>query len=157
MAKSHPFFRYPNHWTVRKARKQFFAHNGFGEHHYHQKWAMYWLGPIPVIQYNFYERRRGLPLHDIHHILTEYDTTLEGEAQLAAWELGSGCKDYLAAWLYDTLAAGLGLGLNRKKVLQAFLRGRRCQNLYGRSLDQDLMLRDLGSLREELYLSFSAS
>ena len=51
--------------------------------------------------------------HDLHHILTEYDTTWTGEAEVSAWELATGCKNYLAAWILDGLIIPLGQSKNR--------------------------------------------
>ena len=42
-------------------------------------------------------------------MLTEYDTNWVGEAEIGAWEIASGCGRYLAAWVLNLGAFGLGL------------------------------------------------
>ena len=53
---------------------------------------------------NFNARRKALLKHDIHHLHTEYSTTLSGESEISAWEIASGCKKYWAAFFIDTSA-----------------------------------------------------
>jgi NADPH:quinone reductase-like Zn-dependent oxidoreductase len=38
----------------------------------------------------------GVKLHDIHHVLTGYDTTWRGKAEIGAWEIASGCGRHYA-------------------------------------------------------------
>ena len=82
---------------------------------------------LPVIGY-----RNSLILHDVHHLLTGYGTSLPGEFQLAAWELGSGgCGWSVLFWIDRALAVVLGLVFLPLRTLRAFRAGLRCQNLYG--------------------------
>jgi len=38
------------------------------------------------------QQQQRLLLHDVHHLVTGYDTSFRGELELAAWELASpGC------------------------------------------------------------------
>ncbi|HTA62518.1 MAG TPA: hypothetical protein VK835_08680 [Bacteroidia bacterium] len=79
---------------------------------------------------NFDARRKAVIKHDIHHLLTEYETTVAGESEISAWEVASGCKSYWAAFLIDVSGAMLGILFNFLGVLKAFARGRRTKNLY---------------------------
>ena len=46
-----------------------------------------------------YGLKRTLVLHDLHHLLTGYDTSWTGELEVAAWELGSGgCGSHFLFW-----------------------------------------------------------
>ncbi|HXD93511.1 MAG TPA: hypothetical protein VNX01_09875 [Bacteroidia bacterium] len=79
---------------------------------------------------NFDARKKAVIKHDIHHLLTEYETTVAGESEISAWEVASGCKSYWAAFLIDVSGAMLGILVNFLGVLKAFARGRRTKNLY---------------------------
>ncbi len=103
---------------------------------------------------NSRSRRRAVPLHDLHHVLTGYPTTFLGEAEIGAWELASGCRDCWAAWVLNAGAAAVGfLFLNPRAVVRAFARGRRTRNLYGRVVSDALLARSLTEVRVELGLS----
>lgn len=80
---------------------------------------------------NFNARRKALIKHDIHHLVTGYPaSSFLGEAKISAWEIGSGCKKYWAAFLIDTSGLMIGAPLNFLGILKAFSRGRRTKNLY---------------------------
>lgn len=79
---------------------------------------------------NFKARRKAVIKHDIHHIVTGYRSTLKGETEIGAWEIGSGCKGYWAAWVLDASGVMTGIVFNLWGVLKAFARGRRTRNLY---------------------------
>jgi hypothetical protein len=101
---------------------------------------------IPVVGY-----RDALLLHDVHHALTGYDTSLCGELELAAWELASGgCRSSIPFWIDRLLALLLGLVLVPRRMLRAARAGRPCKNLYGErparilALDFDEVRRRVG-------------
>ena len=79
---------------------------------------------------NFDARRKAVIKHDIHHLLTEYETTVAGESEISMWEIASGCKSYWAAFFIDASGAMLGILVNFWGVLKAFARGRKTKNLY---------------------------
>ena len=79
---------------------------------------------------NFDARKKAVIKHDIHHLLTEYETTVAGESEISAWEVASGCKSYWAAFLIDVSGAALGFLTNFWGVFKAFARGLRTKNLY---------------------------
>ncbi len=79
---------------------------------------------------NFKARRKAVIKHDIHHIVTGYRSTFKGESEIGAWEIGSGCKHYWAAWVLDASGFMTGIVFNLWGVLKAFARGRRTRNLY---------------------------
>jgi hypothetical protein len=144
---------YPDTDRLIDARGRYFAANGFpSDGGYSARWVRIALGPVPIYIYNSTSRVRAVRLHDLHHVLTEYDTTLIGEAEIGAWELGSGCKDYVAAWFLNFGAVLIGLWLSPGRVREAFARGRRTGNLYGRTFDDALLQRSVGELRHELQL-----
>ncbi len=102
---------------------------------------------------NFGARRKAVVKHDIHHILTGYETTLSGESEISAWEIASGCKDCWVAFFIDTSGVMVGLPINFRGVLKAFARGRRTRNLYHNLFTTDEALdMSIEKLRYELYL-----
>src|SRR5207253_5131944 len=52
----------------------------------------------------------------------------------SAWELGAGCRDFLASWLLNLGGTAMGAVIVPRKTFRAFCRGRRCRSLYGRRL-----------------------
>lgn len=118
--------------TVREARRRFFAANGFApDGGYDDDWADAEFGPLAYRVPNLRARGEALRVHDLHHLVTGYSTDWRGEAQISAWELGSGWGRYPYAWiiaLFGFVSGLLGLPAD---TLRAFVRGRRSRgNLY---------------------------
>ncbi|MES2763049.1 MAG: hypothetical protein V4677_12625 [Bacteroidota bacterium] len=102
---------------------------------------------------NFDARRKAVILHDIHHLITDYTTTLAGESEISAWEIGSGCKSYWAAFLIDTSGLMVGIPFNFFGVLKAFARGRRTKNLYHNTISlEEAMDMNVSELKKVFYL-----
>jgi len=139
--------------TLARARREFFVLTGFRESDYSNLIAKFKVGPFPLYFYNFKSRRDAVAIHEVHHILTGYDTSLIGEGQVSAWELGSGFKPTGLATTYILLGAATGLILDRKKTWAAFRRGLRSRNLYGQTLTPKVLLKTLGQLRREYGLA----
>lgn len=96
--------------------------------------------------------KNALSMHDMHHVLTDYDTSVDGEIELAAWELGSGgCGYNPLLWIDRLLLAAYGLLVRRSLTTAAFQRGKGCSNLFGRKLAEVLEL-EVASLKRELGL-----
>jgi hypothetical protein len=94
------------------------------------RWVRYPVGPVHLALPNVAARRRALPLHDLHHLATGYDTSWTGEAEIAAWELGAGCHRYVAAWALNLAAFSIGVVIAPRRVWRAFVRGRSATSLY---------------------------
>jgi hypothetical protein len=69
---------------MRDARGQYFALNNFKDGGYDDKWVSLKLGPIPFGFPNTKARIRAVKLHDLHHVLAEYDTSYIGESEIGA-------------------------------------------------------------------------
>jgi len=91
--------------------------------------------------------RRGLPAHDTHHMLNDYDTSWAGECETAAWELASGgCGPHVAYWIDRLLFIAIALVMAPARTLRAWRRGWGQHNLY--SLDpEELLATDLVDMR----------
>ena len=138
--------------TLYDARAHYFAVNDFGDGGYNDKWVKVEYGSLRFYFPNTKERAYVVKYHDIHHILTEYETTLEGEAEIGAWEVATGCTSSLAAWLLNLAGFAAGLFINPRGVYKAFLRGRQSSNLYHMRFGDELLSQRVGQLRQQLSL-----
>jgi len=138
--------------TLRDARTQYFAVNDFGWGGYDDKWVKVEYGLLRFYFPNTKGRVKVVKYHDLHHILTEYETSLSGEAEIGAWEVATGCTRNLAAWLLNLSGFAAGLVINPKGVYKAFLRGRQSANLYHLPFNDELLSSRVGDLRQKLKL-----
>lgn len=144
---------YDDSLTLRDARRIYFDANGFGaDGGYNDAWVQFKVGPFPVAFPNTASRVRAVRFHDLHHVMTGYETTNQGESEIGAWELGSGCADHYAAWVLNLSALGMGLALAPRATFRAFVRGRRSANLYRETFDDALLDRRVGEMRAALRL-----
>ena len=117
--------------TLAEARALFFKRSGLGaDGGYNAGWVRVETKPFPVYFPNTAARVEAAKLHDMHHIANEYATDWPGEAEIAAWELASGCGRHLWAWVLNLGAFTVGIVLFPRRLYRAFIRGRRCLNLY---------------------------
>jgi hypothetical protein len=137
---------------VFEARQRYFAENGFSDAGYNDRWVKLSLGRLPLVMPNPPSRRRAIPLHDLHHVATGYDTTLRGEAEISAWELGAGCGSYTAARLYGLGGVAVGLAIAPRRTYRAFVRGRHSTSLYRSGWSNDLLDLQVDALRARLHL-----
>lgn len=147
--------RYDDALNVREARQRYFAENRLVDGGYRARWVRLQAGPLALYFPNTRARVRALRFHDIHHLLTGYDTTWTGESEIAAWEIASGCARHYAAWLLNLSALAIGLTINPRAVFCAFVRGRRTANLYTAAFDDSLLSATVGSLRHRLRLGIA--
>ena len=56
--------------------------------------------------------KEALTVHDVHHVLTAYPTTLKGECQLAGW----GCRNLYGMSEREMLAAEVQALRERKRL-----------------------------------------
>ncbi len=123
--------------TMREARAQYFEANHFGEDGgYGSKWVDFKLGPLPFPIPNSAARVRAVRYHDLHHVLTGYETDFRGELEISAWEIGAGCKDFVAAWQLNLGGMAGGVFLIPVRTFRAFVRGRHARSLYGAPLEE---------------------
>lgn len=99
---------------------------------------------------NIENRRKAVKFHDLHHVLTEYETGLVGEAEIGAWEIASGCGKYWSAWLLNSGSLLYGLFLCPRRVWKAFSRGKKSKNLYHGYTYEETLGRTIGDIRKEL-------
>ncbi len=145
--------RFPDAMLVRDARAEFFRVNKFGEGGgYSNRWVKIKSKPVPIYLPNIQARVRAARLHDLHHLAAPYDTSWIGEAEIGAWEVGSGCRGYWAAWYLNLGAMSYGVVIAPRRVFRSFCRGRHTRNLYGGEFHDSLLEETVGSLRRRLRL-----
>jgi ubiquinone biosynthesis protein Coq4 len=136
---------------MREARAQYFPRAGFDERTYTERWVVLRTAGLPLLAFpNTRARVRAVRLHDLHHVLTGYDTSWAGEGEIGAWELGSGCADHWAAWYLNGCAAAIALCFAPRRVLAGFRRGRRERNLYREEFDDALLDETVAGMRARL-------
>jgi hypothetical protein len=145
--------RYDPELTLREARALYFEINNFKAGGYEDRWVKMKAGPFPIAFPNTQARVRAVKFHDLHHVLTEYNTTWRGEAEIGAWEVATGCAHHYPAWILNLLAFAIGLVINPSGVHRAFLRGRQSSNLYRRTFNDQLLAHKVGDMRAELGLN----
>ena len=124
--------QYPEELSLRDARRIYFEANGFGEDGgYGAKWVDFKLGKVPFPIPNSASRVRAVRFHDLHHVLTAYDTDTIGEFEISAWEIAAGCKTFAAAWALNLSGMVAGALVAPRRTFRAFVRGRRSRTLYG--------------------------
>jgi hypothetical protein len=139
--------------SLREARSRYFAANGLGEGGYEDKWVRLAVGPVRFAFPNTAGRVRAVRFHDLHHVVTGYATDWTGEAEIGAWEVASGCRDLIAAWVLNLYAMWIGLWVSPRAVWRAFARGRHSRNLYAEQWGDALLDESVGAMRGRLALA----
>jgi hypothetical protein len=144
--------------SVLAARTRYFDDNHFGDDGgYNDRWVtLKQVGPVKLGFPNTAGRVRAVRRHDLHHLVTGYDTDFIGEAEIAAWELASGCGDFHAAWVLNLLALPVGMVRGPERMRRAFARGCRSKNLYAEPFTDALLQERLGDLRARLGVNAAA-
>ncbi len=144
-----PVSPYDDRLTLREGRQLYFAANGFDERGYTDRWVKLRAGPVTIVIPNTASRQAAVRRHDLHHVLTGYAADWTGEAEIAAWELASGCKHFVAAWVLNIGAMAVGLLIAPRRTLKAFGAGRRARNLYAEpgEVDDAWLDQTIGSVR----------
>jgi hypothetical protein len=110
---------------MRDAREAYFAKNDLGTAAYDARIFPVRVGPLTVP----FPNPGLLPLHDLHHVLTGYDTSLVGEAEISAFELRTGCRSPIVGFLCVASIA-IGLLLAPRRIVRAWTRARGAASLY---------------------------
>ncbi len=140
--------------TLGAARADYYRINGFGDDGGD---ALEWV-PLKILGMtlkipNTDGRRRAVRIHDLHHVVTGFQTDLRGEAEIGAWELASGCLRWPAATILNLFALAMGLVLAPHRMARAWSLGRHTLNLYGENGVEHLLPRNVGEVRNGLGLS----
>lgn len=138
---------------VREARARYYRANDFpSDGGYSASHVRYAVPGGHLTLPNVEARRRALPLHDLLHIATCYDTTWRGEGEIGAWELASGAYGYAAVWVLSLAAFSAGLLLAPRSLWRAFVRGSACDTLYRHDWNDEWLQLTVRELRAMLRL-----
>ena len=142
---------------VKDALPIYFSRYHFKDGGYNDKWFKIKLGPVYIPMPNIKMRVDAVKIHDIHHLVTEYEANMKGEVAIGGWELASGCFNYPAAWILNLGSFAYGMLFHQRTLLDAFLKGKRSvSNLYHNTVYDDVLLnKTIGELREKIQLSDS--
>ena len=145
---------YTPEMTLGEARERYFEIAGFGsDGGYEEFWIKVKVWKFPIWLPNTKGRVAAVKLHDLHHVLTEYPTTWAGEAEISAWEIGSGgLHNYFAGWWLDLMNVAQGLVVNPRGVYRGFMRGRSTKNLFGQQFSEEMLTHLVGEYRHKLQL-----
>jgi hypothetical protein len=138
---------YTDDLTMQTARDRYFEANDFGpDGGYNDAWVDFKLGPIPLPFPNTAGRVEAVKFHDLHHVLTGYETNATGELEISAWEIGAGCRGFVTAWALNLSGMAAGLVAAPRRTFRAFVRGRRSTSLYGETFEP-LLEKSVGDMR----------
>lgn len=137
---------------LRDALAAYLADNGFTTRAYEENIAKLGFFGLPVWIPNTPGRKRGLPLHDLHHVALGFGTDLVGECEISAWELRAGARGFGPFVLFlITQAAVMGLVLSPRRTLAAWRAARGCRSLYAAGVrPEDVLSLTVGELRAML-------
>jgi hypothetical protein len=145
-----PAIKYSPDLTLREARQRYLDDNNLGDGSYDDKYFYLKLGRFKIYLPNTKARVRAVKIHDLHHVLTEYQTTWTGEAEIGAWEIASGCQHHYVAWWLNIYAFAIGVVIAPRAVYSAFVRGRHSRNLYAEEFQPAWLEQEVGEVRERL-------
>lgn len=141
--------------SMREARDLYFQRNGFSLAGYSAPtFTLRFLG-IPVTFPSTANRRRALPWHDLHHILTGYGTDWIGEAEIGAWELRAGglslARFGMVVYWLDGAGVVLGMLISPRRMWRAYRAARGQRTLFPETEPYDTLLEiSVDALRRRL-------
>ncbi len=132
--------------TVAAAQKAFFALHGLELAAHRARRLHVQVGPVRIP----FPNPGWLPLHDLHHVALNVPPTFWGEVEISAFELRSGPRTALIAFLCVG-ALLLGTCVRPRQVMRAWRRYAGMRNLY-REQYAELLTLELDELRR--WMSF---
>ena len=139
--------------TLGDARADYYRVNGFSDDGGD---SLEWV-PIKILGVtlkipNTDGRRKAVKIHDLHHVVTGFQTDLRGEAEIGAWELASNCLSSRAATVLNLGALSIGLVMAPRRMARAWSLGRHTKNLYTEEGVDHLLPRHVGEVQAKLGL-----
>jgi len=136
--------------AVRRARDTYLDENGFTVGAYDDKWTKASFFAIDYSIPNTELHRRGIMLHDLHHVATGYGTDLVGEGEISAFELRGGLRG-LGLYVGSIVVTGtlMGLLLAPRRTLRAWNAAKGVRALWTTGVPyEDLLAMRVGELRD---------
>jgi hypothetical protein len=139
--------------TLYEARTVYFQANGFGEDGgYNKKVVHLKLGIFPMVIPNPPSRVEAVKFHDLHHIVSGYQTNWRGEFEISCFEIAAGCGRLWFAWAINLGGVAGGLLFLPRRAVRAWARGRHSGGLYRIPYNQALLDRTVGEVTSSLGL-----
>jgi hypothetical protein len=137
--------------TLREARAAFYQRNGFPQDGgaCSERWSPLGCRDLKTYLPNFEWRRRALPVHDLHHVITGYEFSPTGEFQMSAWEFAAGRYPNSLSTLFCLPLVCIGTVARPGLTFAAFVRGRRSKTLYAATDLSALLSRSVREVRQE--------
>ena len=149
-----PGTAYSDSLRLEEARNLFLAANGFKLQEYSASTFTIGILGLSLKFPNTEGRKRVVPLHDLHHVLTGFGTDWVGEAEIGAWELRAGCNSFIAYFL-NASAVMIGLFMSPGRVWQAFHEAKDQHTLYRDPTPYERLLQTtVGEVRTRLGIRF---
>lgn len=139
--------------NVQHALNDFYDQHKYGrEGGIDRKWDLIKFGPLALPLPNLESRRKNIFMHDIHHLITGYDTTWLGEGSVSSWEIATGgWKQLYFPWLLTLWAMAVGMMLYPRASYRAFQAGLYQNNALTGGLSRpDMYALTVDELRERL-------
>jgi len=134
--------------TVREGRDRYLAANSLSVESYNAPRFPVYVGRRPV----YLPNPGFLPWHDLHHVITGYQTGLVGEAEISAYELRAGCRS-LMVLILCVGAIVIGMFVAPRRIRRAWRRAKGARTLYRTKVPYETLLEmSVADLRESLGL-----
>lgn len=145
--------------SLKEAVAQFYTRHGFPVDGgvSAKRWSPVGCRDLKVYLPNFEWRRRALPLHDIHHVLTGYPFRPTGEFEMAAWEFAAGRYPSPLSTLFCLPLVSMGACVVPRRSFSAFVRGKHSRTLYQGYAYPELLERRVADVRAEILPSAPVS
>lgn len=141
---------YSDSITLQEARDRFLAANHLSVDGYAGPTFTIGVFGLSLKFPNTAARKRAVPLHDLHHVLSGYKSDWLGEAEIGAWELRAGCNSFITYFLNGG-GVIIGLFLSPRRVWRAFRAAKGQHTLYLDSLPYERLLQmTVGEVRHRL-------
>lgn len=138
--------------SLREAVTQFYQQHGFpvdgGINA--ERWSPFGCRDLKVYLPNFTWRRKAIPFHDLHHVLTGYPLRPTGEFEIAAWEFAAGRYPNPLTTLFCIPLLSMGACLIPRRTFSAFVRGKHSKTLYAGWSYEQLLDKSVAQIRAEI-------
>jgi hypothetical protein len=142
--------------TIQEGLQKFYQINHFDDDGGEKNsWAWIKFGFISLPIPNPESRKRVLFLHDIHHLITENDTTWKGESSVGAWEIATGGWGY-SFYIWWIILGSFLIGVFRypSNTFTWFVRGCRTKSVIGLEMTKrELLITSIKTIKEHTGLA----
>lgn len=128
--------------TVKEILSDFYKINQFdADGGASQNWVWIKFGFFSVPMPNTNSRKSAIFAHDLHHLISQNNTTWKGEAAVSAWEIAAGgWSNLYFPWLLTLWALGVGVLFYPSHTAASFRKGLTMKNaLFLQKTQQEIL------------------